>query len=494
MTDTDPDMMEIDGMRVPNTKLFMVFDDPKLRPPVIEEMMDDIRRVIASIAHKYTDQSCPHLQFDELMSQGYEKLAKVITSGWPERLPNRFEFFKFFKTVVNNHIKGQVHRYRFTTKRTGIVRSKADRHNPDAAYIPSKPIEISLNDPDANLQVSEGSEEHQVYRDELYEDICHILTPLEKLVLNSKLEANSATMAFAELDAHRGKKFGSVKINVKPIHQAAGLGMDLATFQLLEESIKTKVTQMQTTADSNAKIAYQAALAQLEQIFSIQIPRSIDEVVIKRLLTIAARSQSQKVTPDVAELLAIVGAKVPTPSADGQIACYGVLWQKGHQICNTCGLQTACRSEALNYGLTDITIHPTLLGAKITRIATIVEEETSATQTITNEPRKPKPITGPILSSARDEEILHHLNESLTRTIYKDEIYYKHREKLSTGRIRLIFWLGQGAGPLDMRICKPSEALIPQLIKCKNGYYLPDKMSAEAAIKLIDQHTKDTFE
>ena len=108
-------------LRPKRHRLFLLFTDPKLRPPVLDEMMPDLQRVIASVAQDYCDTTTPHLHFDELMGEGNLKLAEIITKGIliSDKCPTRHSFFAFFKTAVNNHTRSRVQKYRFTEKRTG---------------------------------------------------------------------------------------------------------------------------------------------------------------------------------------------------------------------------------------------------------------------------------------------------------------------------------------------------------------------------------------
>ncbi len=82
-------------------------------------MQPDINRLAQSIATKYTDNTCPQLNYDDLVAECNMKLATIITKGKVETIPNRVEFFKYIKTVFNNHVKSLVSKYRLTLKRGG---------------------------------------------------------------------------------------------------------------------------------------------------------------------------------------------------------------------------------------------------------------------------------------------------------------------------------------------------------------------------------------
>lgn len=470
---------------------------PEYRRPDLKEMMPDIGRVINSIAHQFTDQSCPHLHFDELVSQGYEKLAKLIDKGVLERLPNRQEFFRFFKTTINNHVKGQVHKYRFTMKRTGVRPPPRGEVN----FESTKPVEISLDDPEANLQV--GEEQVNQYADlkdtELYHHLINFMSPIEKFVFDQLLSPNALAWSYAELDGHRGRKVGSVKdAGIKAIHLALGLGLPLDYFEETLARVKEiveKHTDPQSETDEEAR--YNHSIKLLEEVFHVQIPRSLDKMLARRLLTIAARVNHTKVTDDVKQHLEEVGAKAPPPLHGNVLPCFGQLYQKNNRICSSCGIQASCRAEAMNLGLGDITIHPKLLGAKSTRIPALIprsmmpaEPSSEATETVIEDGNEQP--TQIVPTSQRDEEILNYLQGHFRSTKYNNELYFKHKDKLA--KPRFIFWIGpRPNGPLLLRFCKPSPSLKEKTQTIKNGSYLPDNCTPDEAIALIDQHAQETF-
>lgn len=475
---------------------------PELCPPNLDDMMEDCERVIASIAHQYTDQSCPHLHFDELVGQGREKLARLITRGDLERLPNRKEFFKFFKTSVNNHVKGLVHKYRFTMKRTGVRPPPRGELN----FESTKPIELSLDDPESGIQVGEEDVSGDVYGTELYEELARRLTPFENMVLKQMCDPNMHAHYLAEIECHRGKKLGSVKVVVRAPQQAEALGVSLEVFEQAAESIRMKAAALQTENET-PDLKYNAAIASLEQTFNLQIPATADKMMVRRLLTLYSRAYHNKVTPEVSDLLAIVGAKVPEIQGN-MVSCYGVLYQRNHRICSTCAIQSACRTEAQNVGLGDITIHPKLLGTKLTRMPALMtrgqqvemeqqlEENASqggALETVI-EDNAPAPQESIVTHSQRDEEILNYLKEHYRQTRYDNQLYFKHKDKLPSNKVKFIFWVGPSNGPLHLRFCRPSAELKRKLQSQKNGCYLADECPASDAILLIEQHGKETFE
>jgi len=469
-------------------------------------MMEDINHVITSIATRYTDTSCPQLHFEDLVAEGRFKLAEIIDKGHLSRLPNRVEFFKFFKTAVNNHIKGLVHRHRFTVKRTGHrPPPKEDRFNfnPDSHAESGKPVEISLDDPDSHLQISDSDIESfsgggGVGDSDLLEEIEQILSPIEKLVMRQMIEPNPEALTFAMVESHMGKKPSSVKIKVRYQHMADGLGIGIDQFTKIQESIKTKVSEfMQQSQASPDAIKYNVAISQLSELFGVQIPRSIDKLVIRRLLTIAARDQFEKVNADVREMLATVGAKAP--DAKGSIlSCYGVLYQRGHKICSTCGMLESCKTEAANVGLGEITLSPKLLGTKQTRIPILVARQQPKLQE--EQSSIPAPDISSIkddgapLSSERDDEIFNFLSENFRQVKYANEPYFRHKELPPSKKVKYIFWFHRVSGePMQLRFCNPPATIIGRLEKRKNGYYLPSATPAKDAAELINLHATATF-
>lgn len=487
-------------------KLFLIFRNPTLRPPVLEEMMSDINCVISKIAHKYTDQSCPQLHYDELMSQGHAKLAALITKGFldpghPKYLPTRTDFFKFFKATVNNHIKGLVHKWRFTIKRTGIRAPERGAVH----FESTKPIEISLDDPEANLQVGESFDDAAVYESELTEQIKAILTPLELIVLNQMLSPNDVAATYAMVESYRGKKPGSEKVDIKVAQQAIGLGMSVELYQDVRKQIEIKVRNLMEHPETDQDIKYNAAVRALSQSFTVQVPRNIDKMVVRRLFTMLARNNYTRVTDEVTTFLNVVGAKVPElHNGSTVLSCFGVLYQKTDPRCMNCGLQVSCRTEAANYGLGEITFSPKLLHAnKQVRIPAIIPRSSLGSPLISSsridetviEDNDERDDLIPVMNSSRDEEIFNYLSDNFRRTKYDGSIYFKHKDALPSKKVKFIFWVGSGqdGGPLKLRFCKPSEGMNELLVRRKNGQYLPDHISASESIVLIDRHAKETF-
>jgi hypothetical protein len=495
--------------------LFLAFADPRMRPPVLEEMWDDIHHVITSIASRYTDPSCPQLHFDDLVSEGRRKLAELIHKGYLDRLPKndnptRTEFFKVFKTAVNNHIKGLVHKHRGTLKRTGHrIPTKEERADPNFVHESTKPIEISLDDPDAHLQLSEQETEGAVMSTvgrELLDDIEARLTPLEKLVLQQLLEPGEpdkgAAYLYALMDALRGStKKGDLRVRIKYEHMARGLGISLEVFLQAQKSIQQKYMSAEREQETQ-DIRFNASLTTLSQIFNVQVPETIvqERDTVARLFTMVARRESEKVNDDVRDLLIQVGAKPPELRTATLDNCFGVMFEKGNKTCATCGVQQACQLECQQHGIDgSIRYSPKLLGAKTVRIPVLVPRRMIANAMPTVESKTPTVMTvpGPLVTALsdggeRDDEVANYLAENFSQVSCKGELFFKHKDPRPDGKVRYIFWVARN-GKLRVRFCNPSDALKERLNREKNGYYLPDAGSPNELVSLINRHAKETF-
>jgi hypothetical protein len=469
------DLLEL--LRPKPEKLFLIFDHPSLRPPVLEEMQPDIDRVIASVAYQYTDQSTPFLHTDELQAEGRAKLAHVICEkGYLKRAKNRTEFFKLLTTSVNNHVRSLVQKYRYTQKRTGI--KPPPKNDKTIRFESLKPNEISLDDPNAHLQVGEPFTEPDQFNNEFLEDLLPLCTPIERIVLNQLNAPNIESHIYAELESLHGKKAGAVKIKFTQAHMAQGLGISLELFKETVLQVRAKTLSLMNKDANSDK--YDGALATLCNIFSLQIPKTIPPVVVRRLLTIAARDQWNKVNGDVHDLLEIVGAKAPKFHGE-VLGCFGVLYQKGHRICSSCGLQESCRAEAENLGLGEITISPKLLGSKLTRTPFILPSA--------DEPENSRPVT----SNPRDMEIYEYLIENFKRVVHDRQVFFRHKDRLPSDRNKLIFCVGKNPIPLRLRFCSPAAELKEKLVSDKKCWYAPDTMPANEVIELINTHAELTY-
>jgi hypothetical protein len=476
----------------------LIYQPPHLRAPVLEEMKDDLDRLIAKVARQYNDASCPELNYDELEAEGRAKLAYVISekgNGYT-KAGTRVKFFKFFATALNNHVRSLVHKYRFTEKRTGVKPPlKEDRFNPNVATLTGevrvKTVEVRLDDEEVNLQVADkpcdSAQEHASM--ELKEDYESCLNEIERVVFRQLVEPNRLSLDYATLDARRGHISGTpLKLKIKSEHLAAGLcGEDREEFpvELFDKivlRIREKITKHRsmTQAEETDKIKWNAALAQLEQVFNLQVPKTTDRVVVSRLLTICARDQFDKVkdNPQVQELLIELGAKVPK-TLGGVMACRGVLFAKNNRICNSCGYRNPCALEAANVGLGKITLSPRLLGAKNTRIPAILPGFDGETEA-------PAP-------SGDEMEIVAYLDENFGKTSNKGKSFYVHKERFNNNSAKLLFQVVTDGSDFKLRFCNPSEALKRKLRYESKCYFAPPGLSVSEMIALIDLHAKETY-
>jgi hypothetical protein len=463
-------------------RIRLIFTDPKLRPPVLEEMQPDINRLAASIARIRSDQSSYALGQEDLVAECYYKLALLITRDRIESLPNRFEAFKFIKTVFNNHVKSLVSKHRLTLKRgarrttsedSGETNEISLNDNTTIAFSNTKNTELSSDDPDQHMQIADPTSNWSPEKN-FIEDIAVYLTPIELSVLKEFSEPSERTRFFAEYDSMVGRKSGGSKstITFSEKNHADGLGLELSHFKKVLRSLREKLTWIKMNDADSQEIAWNRAIARLEEAFDIQIPKSIEKTIIRRLLTVAAVDQFDKVESiqQIQTDLLLIGAKIPERRA-GVMACYGIMYQKNNRTCIACGLQTACRDEAMNFGLGDITLDSRLLGSKQFRIPVVVANS-------------PEPAD--ILSS-RDEEIYNYLRSTFNAQVGTKELIFKHKE---TNGVVVVVQLS----PLfEIKIHNPSEVLIPKLMKNGVSYYIPSTISAEDAIQLISEHAHETF-
>jgi hypothetical protein len=378
--------------------------------------------------------------------------------------------------TINNHVRSLVQKYRFTQKRTGI--KPPPKNDKTIRFESVKPNEISLDDPNGHVQVGEPFVQPEQFNNELLDDLLPYCTPLERLVVNQLNAPNIESHIFAELEAMHGKKASAIKIKFTQAHMAQGLGISIDLFKEAVLQIRAK-TLILMNRDANSD-RYDAALATLCNIFGLQIPKSIPAVVVRRLLTIAARDQWNKVNADVHDLLEIVGAKAPKFYGD-VLACHGILYQKGHRICSSCGLQESCRVQAENLGLGEITISPKLLGAKLTRMPLLLPSADA--------PENSRPVT----SSPRDMEVYEYLAENFKRVVHDRQVFFRHKDKLPSGTNKLIFCIGKNPTPLRLRFCSPSAELKGKLVADKKCWYAPEDLPTNKVIELIDAHAELTY-
>lgn len=464
----------------------LFFKEPALRPPVLDEMMPDIERLISSVAARYSDNTTPHLQHDELVGDGRLKLAELITKGHIEKQFNRLNFFRLFKSCLTNQARSKVQKYRFTEKRTGVKpppkherlyasgKTEDDQHEQHGVLHEDyhKQVEISLDDEELNFQVPDKGYLAETMKD-VQEDYEVFLTPLERMVLRQMVDANDAAYCHAYLDATYGRTCEmSLDVNVTDECRAAGLGLSVQVYKEAVLSIRNKVTYRRNMNEEQ-RSQYNVALAQLKQVFGLQIPPELNDMLIRRLLTLAARDQYTKVNEQVAELLESVGAKVPKVLANKSLQCFGVLFQANQRHCKACGLKESCRAEAENVGLEKIVIHPELLGARQTRIPVLLPTQD---------------ITAAVANLLDNPEIAEHLNQALERYPREGKLYYGVKD--DNNQPVMLFAVESG----QLRFCSPSTHLQTSLKKVGNGWYTQDSMETADILELMDIHVKEALD
>jgi len=223
------------------------------------------------------------------------------------------------------------------------------------------------------------------------------------------------------------------------------------------------------------KARQSATIAQLKAVFGVQIPPTADDMLIRRLFTIAARDQHLKLNQQVAEMLETIGAKVPRLHKD-MISCYGVLYKAYDRRCQSCGLKKSCHVEAANLGLTKITLSPRLLGSRQVRSPValpIVDGEDT-----------------PGAASYDEAEILSYLDEYFTKFKRGDSIYYGHNTEDADRQV-LLFCLGSQTTPLMIRFCSPNESLKKKLVVKGKSWFVQAGTPTATVTALLDQHAKD---
>jgi hypothetical protein len=79
------------------------------------------------------------------------------------------------------------------------------------------------------------------------------------------------------------------------------------------------------------------------------------------------------------------------------------------------------------------------------------------------------------------------LNNAFREARSGDLVYLRH----ASNSTKLIF--RKDLDPFGLLFCRPSPELSKKLAKIRNGFYLPDNISAKEAIELINQQAKEKF-
>ncbi len=476
---------------IPVLKPAGLMPEPEPEPGLrFEDMEEDINRLAASIAANYTDKSCVFLHTEDLVSEAKVAFVNVLEKDWTNRAKSRGEFFKVLKTAMCNKMRSLVQQHRFTQKRTGV--KPPPKHERFVNFESCKPNEISMDDPDSHLQIGEedqGLHEDDYDTKELIREIKDRLCPFEQMIFQQLVEPSLLSLELAKLDSIRKKKPGAFcKVDITDEHKWKGLGLvhadDKEIPYINQETWEKAVLRIQQVTQQLREMnpdntRYEMALDSLANLFHLQVPKSTPPMVVRRMFTIAARDNWQKVNPEVEQLLSTVGATAPKFDRDS-MRCYGVLYLKGHRLCESCGVKVGCSTQAANIGLGEITIHPKLLGAKLRRTPYVVP--TAAQE---------KPL---LTSSMRDNDIVGYLSNhnKFKRITHQGDLFYQPKD--FPDKQKMLFCIGQGAIPqLRLRFCNPSPALRKKLIYQNKGYYVSEMLSAQEVIALIDEHTKSAY-
>ena len=198
-----------------------------------EDVYREIERLIGRIVAPYVDPSNPALHFDELMAECKAKLAKLIHHGSLTRCRTRTKFFAFLKTAFKNHVRSLIQKHVYCFKRSGIKPSQKGALNP-----PLKPIRMSLDDPDAGIQV--GSWDNQDRPEDFLADFGQTFLEAERLVLHQIVEPNELSMRLAEARRPEHFRARTALSRISTEHLAAGIGMPHQAFSEIVYRIRAK--------------------------------------------------------------------------------------------------------------------------------------------------------------------------------------------------------------------------------------------------------------
>lgn len=307
------------------------------------------------------------------------------------------------------------------------------------------------------------------------------LTPVEFLVYQQLVAPNPATLAIC--------KARHVTPGVE--HLAEGVGMPSELFVQVMVSVRQKISSM-STKESQAPNS--TSIRALEKVFSVHVPRTLESVIVRRLFTIAARAQYDKVNEQVGILLRSVGAEVPMLNTSGNLACFGILYARNHRVCSACAARIACAVKAANYGLENVTLSPKLFAPRAS-VRTAEAGELPAEE-LHSEKRVPTPPM-----SEREDELRSYLQQNFRAIEVFREQYYTHKARPADTKARNIVWVGSRPFPTGgdfnpafmVRFCNPSARVASQLIKVANSFYVKESMPVGEVIKLIDLHANELF-
>jgi hypothetical protein len=532
----------------------------------LQSVLADALRLIRSIAKRYADPTCVELNEVELEAEGKQKLIQLLAV---KRLLHRItpssrrgELFAMLKTCFKRHADGILSRCRFTVRRMGRkVPPKGSGLDYDRRFKPEVSLEGSMEDDHMSRAVERAaSRTESPVVEEWDRDMEEILNYEEMGVYKQLTRPNLIAFTLAKVEAWRGRKPGGVlKITVTPAHLARGLGMSLEVFNGHMVSLREKALRYEQSKSTKTIVAaensYHTAVLALERIFDVQVPRTSEPLVVRRIFTISARAEYEKVTPQVIDLLKMVGARPPEADRSGILNCFGILFLPNHQTCRSCDLYEACQAEAANIGLTDVALSPKLLqNPRYTQIRTAKLRDTSSTPkvaapdlSVTTVPeapeapkvqaeaaepdlsltleevmdpsiakstlnvvpgelpeasaaprvriRNPRPVPldlNRLATTTEEAELMHLVEGAYYGFWFGDDRYYSHG--FSKGKHQgmiYLFCLKRYSGALRLRFVRPSDIVRSQLDCKATTALLPNALAPDQILKLLDQHATE---
>ena len=116
-------------------------------------------------------------------------------------------------------------------------------------------------------------------------------------------------------------------------------------------------------SNSTDDYTWNASVTFLSRVFSVEVPRSTEKVVVRRLFSLAARSMLTKITQEVQHHLSVIGARWPVDHGMS-MSCFGIMYDEQNSKCMGCGVKSSCVVETRSLGLDKITPHPSILGGR----------------------------------------------------------------------------------------------------------------------------------
>jgi len=423
-----------------------VFDDESWLQN--DEWKGHVKTVIDETSRNFKNDDHYALNFDDINAELWIRVTKCdkLNSMYPAR---RAEFFRYAKTVVNNRARTLVQQHLMTRKRAGDFQ------------VNGKMTHVTLDDPEcaSRIEFSTADSSDSVLPEGWLDDIA-TLSPVERMVLRQVTEPSETSLMLAQHLTRSSRR----SVEVKNEHHAMALGMSLEEFLRVLQGTRTKIMAYK---NADEDVEYNKALATLEDAFKIHVPQHLERSVVKRLLTLAARDNYRVLTdaPELAAAMRVIGARMPE-SMGGTLRCYGVLYHPKERSCAACGLRVACATEAANIGLGKISLSSSLVGVS-SRVPQIVPRADANT---------------PAFSSARDELVWAWLSEHLTCTTTRSEFTFK-----ADGKHALFVVDMQG------HVCFVDPASTDGLSEREGRWYLPDAVTLDDAIELINSHVTATY-